>query len=250
MIANVLSVCIAVGILQGGVAKKVPPIRTGEPQLRAMLEYFGKLNSFHVQILTQDRDDANATFMTGGLAEVWSALPKFRVLSTGAWGDASVATSDGKTLLTDPLDDSGEATIADAPKSLPSDRAGFASPLLSIFQGMSSFDKLVDKDGPVLASEGADGIKDLEFDSSQYGRVAVHYRLVDRRYEVVDCTFDDAKERAKQQALDPEGFDANAHPLTRHFVAFFEANPRISDSEFSTKTSAKSKVKDSRKKKG
>src|SRR4051812_33057691 len=93
------------------------PDRSGEPALRKILAWAKGLDNVHLVILKKTRDAATNPMYPDTRVDLWLAGPKFRLETSGYWGDGSVAVSDGTAALWDMNDESQPAIVSDAKAS-------------------------------------------------------------------------------------------------------------------------------------
>ncbi|HZH98728.1 MAG TPA: hypothetical protein VEX38_07130 [Fimbriimonadaceae bacterium] len=156
------------------------PDRTGEPELRRILEAHGKLRNVQIVIGKSARERSDQVMQPDKTLTLWYAGPnRFRMAASSYWGDAALYVSDGKTLYSDPLDDSQPAILRNTTVTpIPmvhndlSLRGGNGSMLFYLLEGAGAFDKIVDSGGNITLKESAVE-RQVTFKSKDFGTVSI-----------------------------------------------------------------------------
>jgi len=149
--------------------------RSAEESLRKLFTTVSSLHGAHL-FVSYYRSGSADYYLPDHTNDFWFGAPgQFRSEVNTLSGDSSSLTiSDGKSVLTDPLDD--DQTILLNKGGRPIYESIPREPLMFFVAGPDAFDKLVSKDGPVTFATADSGEKAIEFRSGEFGKIVIAYK--------------------------------------------------------------------------
>lgn len=231
------------------------PDRSGEPALRKVFSWAKGLNNVHVVVLKKTRDSISTPMYPDIRIDLWLSGPKFRLETSGYWGDGSLVVSDGVTAMSDSNDESQPAVIADAKGSALATLADLKvsaddlSPLFALMSGPDQVDKLIEKTSAIKEDGNKSGEHMIEFSCKKLGNVKLQYHD-DREGSVLDrIEFDNLLWLQEQHEKFPDWYDEpDPGTMTRNDVVIL--TEKIKDSLFDPKPAKGRAFEDRRKKSG
>ena len=216
----------------------------------------GKIRTLQAHIDRTAQESSKEPWFPGGSIDLdYESGKGFRVESCGSWGDGFVYVSDGKTLLSDPLDLTQGVTLKGAkPAVFDNDpslamRGGSFSLLYYFLAGAKGFDEAVSKDGEIVGVQGGPNRDAIRFKSTKIGTVTVFFNPKDRHLLVQKIAFDDLENKKEQAKMFAEwGAEMPTDPLDVQQVTYASVNRRLRRNVFSTEPAKGLVVNDQRKK--
>jgi hypothetical protein len=252
------SICFALLLLPGiTFGQEAKPDRSAEPRLKQLFDAMGKLKSLQARIDRFSRDDPKTGWSPEGPIELaYSQTSKFRVSTTGGWGDQADYLSDGKTFLYDPHDIPSGIVLKDAKQTIYecdsalAQRGGASTPLYYFLAGTKGFDELVAKEGEIVSLPLQNGEEGIRFRSTKIGTVKAFFDAKDKRMLVSRIEFDDLENKKEQAKMWAEwGAEEPIDPLDVHRITYFSIGKGVSPRLFNASPPNGLKVEDQREKK-
>jgi hypothetical protein len=240
---------------QGATPPVTPPDRSGESALRQILTWAKSLDNVHIAINKLTREKDGAPMYPDTRVDIWLSGAKFRLETSGYWGDGSAVTSDGVSVLSDSMNESDPAILAEAKgRPLPTlielkVALDEMSPLFAFMAGPEQLEKLVEKTAAIKLEPELEGEKRISFQNKKLGGVILYYHEVKRGIMLDRIDFDNKVWLEEQYKKYPEWWDPpQPGALTRNDIAISFEKP--SGSLFGIKPPKGRKFEDKRKKKG
>lgn len=160
-------------------AFQATPDRTGEAQLKALIQGMSKLNSIHLMITVESRTSLSDAFYYGRTFDLnWGLGGRFRIGISDYWGDARSYVSDGRTLMKDSLDSQEgvelrdfDRTAMDSSEELAA-RGAYALATIYLLSGESGLAKLAPPESTITFKDGV-----IHLSESPFGNMAIHTEL-------------------------------------------------------------------------
>ena len=172
-----LPILAACTIFQAAQAKPAPPAAdlSAEPALQQLFVTAGAFRNVHLVSRSFYYNSDVDRWGPGSYIDFWLGEGgRFRMENTDLYGGAGrIVVSDGMTTLTDELNDDSSITLSNASKFLHSIDKN--DPLFYLMEGQSGFDASVQKDKDIKFVPAAKGMKAIELQAKDLGKVVVTY---------------------------------------------------------------------------
>lgn len=231
-----------VAALAFGFQDKTTVDRSAEPALRQLFTAISQEHNAHI-FATYYRAGATDYYLPDHTFDLWIGDGgKFRMESTSVAGDyTTVMVSDGNTVMNDPMNDDETITLNSSTKPIYEQVS--REPIVFMFSGPDAFDKLVDKDQPVIFTQAPEGEKQIEFHSFSMGKIVVAYK--ENSSDPIPVRIDMFRSFRRRD----NGSTESPTPTVREYFRLISRGP-IPANYFSTDAPKGKKIEDDRKKAG
>ena len=252
------SICFALSLIHGlALGQEAKPDRSAEARLKQLFEAMGKVKSLQARIDRFSRESSKTGWSPDGPIELtYSQTSRFRVSTTGGWGDQADYLCDGKTFLFDPHDIASGIVLKDAKPTIYecdsalAQRGGASSPLYYLLAGTKGLDELVAKEGEIISLPLLNGEEGIRFKSTKIGTVKVFFDSKDKRMLVNRIEYDDLENKKEQAKMWAEwGAEEPTDPLDMHRITYLSVGKGISPKVFNASPPSGLRVQDQREKK-
>lgn len=163
-------VLLAAGVI--ALQDKAPVDRSAEPALRQVFATVGNVHNAHLILsyFSKASWDGYVYSRTNDLYVGPSG--QMRLESNSATGDMSLTVSDGMTLMNDPLSDDDTITLK---KATSFHEIAPQECIAYLLEGTANFEKVVEKDQPIIFAEASAGHKAIEVRMKTLGKVVITY---------------------------------------------------------------------------
>lgn len=232
-----------------------PPDRSGEAAFKKILTWAKGLDKTHLIILPEQRDSAIGAMYPGSRIDLWLDGNKFRLETSGMWGDGSLVVSDGESVLSDSFSDYEAVNIANAKGGLLTTMSEIKQPLadrspfFALMAGPEEIDKLVEKTASIKQEPDRADEKAISYPSKKLGSVRLLYHE-EKGKDLLDAfEYDNLPSAEEDYKKFPEWMDPpEPGMLTRHRIVITTDRP--SSAVFKVQVPKGREVEDKRAKKG